>query len=175
MGRNRPTGPSVTVVDGRPAVGFAATLPACGVTVSSRTVVDESSEFGTRVARHLREDKVVWLTTVSRSGGPLPSPVWFLWDSGESVLVYSMESARVRNVASNSNVSLNFDGDRRGGDIVVLSGTAVEEPEAPPADANADYLTKYGAMIEEIGYTPTSFAEEYCVPLRVQIRRVRGH
>jgi PPOX class probable F420-dependent enzyme len=137
-------------------------------------VVDESSEFGARVARHLRDDKVVWLTTVSRSGRPLPSPVWFLWDGAESLLVYSMESARVRNLASNSNVSLNFDGDR-GADIVVLSGTAVEESAAPPADANSDYLAKYGASIEQIGYTATSFAEKYCVPLRVRITRIRGH
>ena len=145
------------------------------MTVSSGIVVDESSEFGARVARHLREDKVVWLTTVSRNGGPLPSPVWFLWDSSESVLVYSMESARVRNLASNSHVALNFGGDGRGGDIVVLSGTAVEEPEAPTVDANSDYLAKYGALIDQIGHTPTSFAEKYSVPLRIRITRVRGH
>jgi PPOX class probable F420-dependent enzyme len=138
-------------------------------------VIDESSELGARIARHLREDVVVWLTTVSRSGGPLPSPVWFLWDGAESVLVYSMPSARVRNLTTNAHVSLNFDGDRRGGDIVVLSGKAVEEPEAPPAYANSDYLAKYHALIERIGHTPESFAEKYCVPLRVRIERVRGH
>jgi PPOX class probable F420-dependent enzyme len=138
-------------------------------------VIDESSEFGARVARRLREDVVVWLTTVSRGGAPLPSPVWFLWDSEESVLIYSMVSARVRNLAANAGVSLNFDGDRRGGDIVVLSGTAVEEPGAPPVDANSDYLAKYAASIERIGYTPKSFAEKYCVPLRVRITGTRGH
>ena len=138
-------------------------------------MIDESSEFGARVTRHLREDTVVWLTTVSRSGRPLPSPVWFLWDGGDSVLVYSMDSARVRNVASNSHVSLNFDGDRRGGDIVVLSGTAAEATDAPPVDTNSDYLSKYSGLIEQIGHTPKSFAERYCVPLRVRITGIRGH
>jgi PPOX class probable F420-dependent enzyme len=138
-------------------------------------VIDHSTEFGSRVVRHLREDVVVWLTTVSRNGAPLPSPVWFLWDGEESVLIYSMVSARVRNLAANANVSLNFDGDRRGGDIVVLSGTAVEEPGASPADANAGYLAKYGASIDRIGHTPASFAEKYSVPLRVRITRSRGH
>ncbi len=138
-------------------------------------MIDESSEFGARVARHLREDMVVWLTTVSAAGGPLPSPVWFLWDGGESVLVYSMPSARVRNLAANAKVSLNFDGDRRGGDIVVLSGHAVEEPEAPPADTNPAYLAKYAAAIERIGHTPESFAAKYCVPLRIRVTRARGH
>ena len=146
-----------------------------GAPVSSDVVIVESSEFGARVARHLREDVVVWLTTVSQSGGPVPSPVWFLWDGAESILVYSMPSARVRNLAANARVSLNFGGDGRGGDIVVLSGTAVEEPDAPPAYANSDYVAKYQALIERIGHTPESFAEKYCVPLRVTITRVRGH
>jgi PPOX class probable F420-dependent enzyme len=101
--------------------------------------------------------------------------VWFLWDGGESVLVYSMPSARVRNLAANAQVSLNFDGDRRGGDIVVLSGTAVEESEVPPADANSAYLAKYAGSIERIGHTPESFAEKYCVQLRVRVTRIRGH
>jgi PPOX class probable F420-dependent enzyme len=138
-------------------------------------VIDESTEFGARVARHLRADVVVWLTTVSRSGAPLPSPVWFLWDGDESVLIYSMASARIRNLAANAHVSLNFDGDRHGGDIVVLSGTAVEQPDALPAYANSDYLAKYAASIERIGQTPHSFAEKYCVPLQVRITSIRGH
>ena len=40
--------------------------------------LDEGSEFGARAARHLREDPVLWLTTVAPSGAPSPNPVWFL-------------------------------------------------------------------------------------------------
>ena len=50
-----------------------------------RQVIDESSEFGARVARHLREELAVWLTTVTPSGAPLPRPVGFVWDGGEKV------------------------------------------------------------------------------------------
>jgi hypothetical protein len=45
-------------------------------------MIDESCEFGARVARHLREEIVVWLTTVTPSGAPLPRPVGFVWDGG---------------------------------------------------------------------------------------------
>jgi PPOX class probable F420-dependent enzyme len=138
-------------------------------------MIDESTEFGARVARHLRDDQVVWMTTVLRGGTPLPSPVWFLWDGADSVLVYSMPSTRIENLAANANVSLNFDGNGRGGDIVVLTGKAVEEPGAPPADGNSDYLAKYRESIARIGHSPESFAEKYSVPVRVRIRRVRGH
>jgi len=83
-------------------------------------VIDESSEFGARVARHLREDVVVWLTSVSPRGAPLPMPVWFVWDGDETVTVYSLEGTRIRNIEANPRVTLNFPGDRLGDDVVVL-------------------------------------------------------
>jgi hypothetical protein len=52
-------------------------------------VFDEGTEFGARVARRLREEQVVWLTTVTPAGAPLPRPVGFLWDGGDVVSVYS--------------------------------------------------------------------------------------
>jgi hypothetical protein len=33
-------------------------------------MIEETTEFGARVARHLREETVVWLTTVTPSGAP---------------------------------------------------------------------------------------------------------
>lgn len=137
-------------------------------------MIDESTEAGARVARHLREEIVVWLTTVTPAGAPLPRPVWFLWDGADSVSIYSLPGARVRNLESNPRVSLNFRGTERGGDIVVLSGTAAADRDAPPADRADAYLAKYRDHIARIGLTPESFAERYSVPLRVRIRRVRA-
>lgn len=48
-------------------------------------MIDCSSEFGARVAAHLREETIVWLTTVTPSGAPLPRPVGFLWDGHATV------------------------------------------------------------------------------------------
>src|SRR5918912_657072 len=87
-------------------------------------VIDEGTEFGARVARRLREEIMVWLTTVTPAGAPLPRPVGFLWDGGEMVSMYSQPGARVRNISANPKVTLNFDDDGRGGDIVVLSRIA---------------------------------------------------
>jgi PPOX class probable F420-dependent enzyme len=138
-------------------------------------VIDESSEFGARVVRHLREDVVIWLTTVSPTGAPVPSPVWFTWDGAESVRMYSMPSARVRNIEANPRVSLNFTGDGHGGDIVVLSGRASIDSDAPSADRADDYLAKYRERIAGIGMDPESFAQRYNVPVGIRIMRVRGH
>ncbi len=138
-------------------------------------MIDEGTEFGARVARHLRDETVVWLTTVTPAGAPLPSPVWFLWDGGESVTMYSMPGARVRNIEANPRVTLNFGGDGRGGDIVVLSGHAAIDRAAPPADQADAYLAKYGKHIERVGMTPEAMARRYNVTVRIRLTRVRGH
>jgi PPOX class probable F420-dependent enzyme len=138
-------------------------------------VLDEGTEFGARIARHLREEIVVWMTTVTPAGEPVPMPVWFFWDGGESVRMYSRRSPRVRNVEANPHLSLNFAGDGRGRDVVVLSGSATADPDMPPADQDADYLAKYSDHISRIGMTPETFAQAYEVPVRIQVTRVRGH
>jgi PPOX class probable F420-dependent enzyme len=138
-------------------------------------MIDESTEFGARVARHLREEIVVWLTTVTPTGAPLPSPVWFVWDGDVAVQMFSRPGARVRNVEANPRVTLNFGGDGRGGDIVVLAGRAAVERDAPGADGVPAYLDKYAAHITRIGLTPETFAARYSVPVRIALTGVRGH
>lgn len=138
--------------------------------------IDENGEFGSRAARHLRDDPVVWLTTVSPRGAPSPNPVWFLWDGTATIRVFSLpDAARVRHLQSNPNVTLNFAGDGRGGDIVVLSGIATPQRDEPPADSVPEYLAKYAGHIARIGLTPRTFAERYSLPITITLTRLRGH
>jgi PPOX class probable F420-dependent enzyme len=138
-------------------------------------VIDQDTEFGARAARRLRDEVVVWMTTITPNGSPLPRPVWFLWDGDESAVMYSRPSPRVRNLIANPRVTLNFDGDGQGSDIIVLSGTAAVDPELPPADQSHEYLAKYDGHIASIGMTPESFAMAYSVPVRIRFTRVDGH
>jgi PPOX class probable F420-dependent enzyme len=138
-------------------------------------IVDESSDFGARAAAHLREEIVVWLTTISAKSGPLPMPVWFVWDGAETVLMFSQDSARVRNVDADPRVSLNFGGDGRGGDVVVLSGRATVDRDAPSADQVEPYLEKYAEHIARIGLTPEQFGLKYRNPIRIELTKLRGH
>ena len=109
-------------------------------------MIDASTEFGVRVVRRLREETVVWLTTVTPSGAPLPRPVRFLWDGGDTVSIYSQPGARIRNIARNPKVTLNFDGDGQGGDIVVLSGLAEVDESWPSAADNTAWAAKYAGV-----------------------------
>jgi PPOX class probable F420-dependent enzyme len=138
-------------------------------------VIDEGTEFGARVARHLREEIVVWMTTVTPAGAPLPMPVWFFWDGVATVRMYSRNRQRIRNLEANPRVSLNFGGDGDGGDIVVLSGRGEILERETPADRDGDYVAKYDRYIARLGMTPETFAQAYHVPVHIRLTRLRGH
>jgi PPOX class probable F420-dependent enzyme len=134
-----------------------------------------TTPFGERVACRLRDELIIWLTTVGANGTPHPNPVWFLWD-GDSLLVYSLTSAvRNRNIQRDPHVALNFDGNGQGGDIIVITGEARIGPNEPPADQNAEYIAKYAERIARSFGTPANFAAKYGTAIRVTPMRVHGH
>ena len=133
-----------------------------------------STPFGDRVARRLRDERIIWLTTVGADGTPQPNPVWFLWD-GDTFLIYSLpHAARIANIRRNPRVSLNLDGNGRGGDIVVITGDAHLRPDERPADQMPAYVEKYKDYIEGSFGTPANFAAQYSVPIRITPTKVRG-
>ena len=137
--------------------------------------LDTSTEFGARVERRLRAEVVIWLTTVRADGAPQPSPVWFHWD-GETFLIYSQpDTPKLRNVEANPNVTLDFDGNGNGGDIIVITGQARIAADAPPAHQVPEYAGKYRNLIPRLGMTPERFAQAYSVAMRVTPTNLRGH
>jgi PPOX class probable F420-dependent enzyme len=137
--------------------------------------LDLNTEFGARVARRLREERVIWLTTVRPDLTPQPSLVWFLWDAG-ALLIYSKPNMpKLRNIAQNPAVALNFDSDSRGGNVVIFTGTAIIDHQAPSLDQIAAYVERYAENIARMNLTPASFAQMYSVPIRVTPARLRGH
>jgi PPOX class probable F420-dependent enzyme len=82
---------------------------------------------------------------------------------------------RLNHVRARPQVALHFDGDTRGGDIVVLAGTARPDADAPPSNENADYVAKYGDAMIRVTGSHAAFNEQYPVALRIDIRRIRGH
>jgi len=137
--------------------------------------IDVGSEFGRRADRRLRDELIYWLVTVDPDGTPQPSPVWALRD-GETFLVYSQpDTPKLRNIASRPRVALHLDGDGRGGDVVVVTGEARIESNAPAADRVEAYVVKYRDGMRRIGMTPESFARAYSVAIRIIPTRLRGH
>ena len=137
-------------------------------------MLDETTEFGQRANRRLHEAIIGWLTTVSPDGGPQPIPVWFLWDGGRSILLYSRPDKRkLQNIAANPKISLNLDSDGVEADIVVCWGE-VAISDDPPADKIPEYIDKDAGRIASLGWSPESFAADFSVPLRITLARIHG-
>ena len=138
---------------------------------------DPSTPFGERVARRLRDERLIWFTTVDAKGTPQPTPVWFLWDDTTStILIYSRADAkRLVHLQQNPRVALNLDGNGTGGNIIVITGDAYVSTVDPSADRLPIYVEKYRDFIVRSFETPEKFAAIYPVALRIRPIAIRGH
>ncbi len=137
-------------------------------------MIDFTSKLGRRALDRLEREPVIWLTTVDSAGGPQPRPVWFHWD-GETLLVFSQPDAfKLRHIRRNPRVSVNFNSDESGGDVVVLPGEARLLDQPPPEERVGEYIRKYREGIKEIGLTPEKMRESYSVAILVTPTSLRG-
>ena len=129
-------------------------------------------EINPQVLKRLEKELVIWLTTVSPAGMPEPNPVWFYWD-GDSFVIYTPpSSAKLKNIARNSRVSLNLAGSEAlGGDVVIFKGEASTREHVTVADPG--YARKYQTAAKEWGRTPEDMLAEYSVEIRVKPMKLR--
>ncbi len=140
----------------------------------STVIPDASTSLGKRMRDRLSREIVIWLTTIGADGTPQPNPVWFLWDGEDTILTYNRSTAnRVTHVRSRPRVSLNFDGNGQGGDIMVFTGDAELLPDFPPAHENRAYTEKYAERLRSAFNGPEDFAAKYPIALRIKITRAR--
>jgi PPOX class probable F420-dependent enzyme len=131
--------------------------------------------FGARVQARLRDERVIWLTTVGRDGTPQPNPVWFVLEDASTVLVYNRADAlRLVHIKERPRVALHLNANPQGGDVIVLTGEAVVENGMPASHEHDGYLGKYRDAMSRVSGSPAAFSTEYPVPLIVHIGRVRG-
>jgi PPOX class probable F420-dependent enzyme len=106
-------------------------------------MLETTTEAGARADRRLREEIMIWLTTVRSDGQPQSVPVWFLW-AGETFLIYSQPGRqKLKNIGRNARVGLHLNANDRGGDVVRAEGTAEVVQDIPPASEVGEYLEKY--------------------------------
>lgn len=136
---------------------------------------DASTPFGARVRDRLRDERVIWLTTIAGDESPQPNPVWFLWEDPDVLLIYNRPDAwRLRHISRRPRVALHFDGNGRGGDVVVFTGSAAPAPDLPQPHRNAAYLAKYTESMVRVSGTTEQFSSDYPIGVRVVVDRIRG-
>jgi PPOX class probable F420-dependent enzyme len=128
-------------------------------------------EFTQEVTERLSSDKYGWLTTVAKSGQPVPRLVWFYFD-GTDVIVYTEpNAAKVRHVKAHPRVSLNLDSDGNGAGIIIVGGvTSVDEEGADPL-ADERYVAKYGEYAASLGFSK-EFLAAYNTRLKIAVDKV---
>jgi PPOX class probable F420-dependent enzyme len=122
------------------------------------------------VTDRLNRDHYGWLTTVAKSGQPVPRLIWFYFD-GEALFVYSSPAAaKVAHVRRHPQVSLNLDSDGNGGGIVVVGGEATVDAEGVDCRDDEPYWAKYGATADQFGLTESM--ADYSTRLRISVDKV---
>lgn len=138
------------------------------------SMINWQNDLGQRTLHRIATEMVMWLTTISPSGIPQPRPIWYVWD-GSTFLIYSAARAKkIVHLAHNPNVALHFNATADGDDIQVILGKAAIDPNAPPPDLNAAYLTKYREGIYSLSMDEQRYASIFTVALRIEPFRLRG-
>jgi PPOX class probable F420-dependent enzyme len=118
-------------------------------------------EVPPQVAERLAKEHIIWLTTTRLDGMPLPNPVWFLWNGRQFLVFTEPGSVKMKNMARNPRVALNFNSDFDGGDVAIFQAEA-DLSGAPVSDSELnDYLSKYKEGLQSIGITAEVLTASY--------------
>ena len=132
--------------------------------------------------RQLREEAIIWLTTVGATGTPQPNPVWFLWQpdpdsawgDGSFLIFNDNTSSRLRTFTERPRVSLNFNSSSDGTGITVFTGQVEILKDHPLAPQVPEYAAKYTSRVEAQGGDFEAFMQKYSVATRIRPEKVRG-
>ncbi|OBK19890.1 TIGR03667 family PPOX class F420-dependent oxidoreductase [Mycobacterium asiaticum] len=129
-----------------------------------------SSELTQEVSGRLTADHYGWLTTVAKSGQPVPRLIWFYFDGTDLTVYTQPRAAKVRHIEAHPQVSLNLDSDGNGGGIIVVGGTAVVDAIDVDCRDDEPYWAKYREDAERFGLTDAMAS--YSTRLRITPAKV---
>jgi PPOX class probable F420-dependent enzyme len=124
-----------------------------------------------QIQRHVDNDRLIMLTTVTPTHRPAPRPVWFLWDGAKFVIFSRPNTAKLTHLAANPNVTLSTNIGTSGGDTVVISGTARIVPDAASAADTPEYVARYAQAMARVSGSIEEFAASYSVPIHISPTR----
>jgi PPOX class probable F420-dependent enzyme len=134
-------------------------------------IFDPATDGGAHALQRLESAFAAWLTTVTPEGQPQSMPIWFTWDGAELLVYGDHRAKRNRNLEANPRVSFHLPDNGKGGDIVVIEGTARVDPDYPAVGDNPRYLAKYGETIARFYGGPAEFSQTYSMPIRISPTR----
>jgi PPOX class probable F420-dependent enzyme len=121
----------------------------------------------TRIDRLLRDEPIVWLSSVRPDGRPHLVPIWFSWDGLEILIASKPNAQKIRNIRANPMVMLALGEAEDDFDVGLLEGQA--QLLDAPADAvlPASHLAKYRRQMAAIGLSSAEFLATYSQVIRI--------
>jgi PPOX class probable F420-dependent enzyme len=129
-----------------------------------------TAELTQEVSSRLTDGRYGWLTTVAKSGQPVPKLIWFYFD-GTDIVIYTMPTAaKVGHIGRHPQVSLNLDSDGNGGGIIVIGGVATIDATGVDPRKDEPYWAKFGALSDQFGLTETMGS--YDTRLKISVDKI---
>ncbi|MGI5171743.1 nitroreductase/quinone reductase family protein [Spirillospora sp. CA-253888] len=138
-------------------------------------------EAAATAEQRLRNETIIWLTTVRADGQPQTSPVGYVWDGATFLIISNPAAPKIRNLRDNPKVTLHLDLDRDAESFSVLTIEGVAEPEPAPPGGSAPlseretsaYLEKHLETMRWAGVTPEEAFADFSTVVRVTPIRAR--
>jgi len=138
-------------------------------------MLDRTTEWGKHANERLHSDLIGWLTTVGVNGRPYTVPVWFLWEEGETILIFSQPNKqKVKNLQHNPRITLALDESKKGEDVVIVEGTAELLPEPAIELMTSVYIDKYKDGLKDLGWTAEAMAANFSLSIRITPTKIRS-
>ncbi|GAA1211869.1 pyridoxamine 5'-phosphate oxidase family protein [Pseudonocardia alaniniphila] len=143
-------------------------------------LVDEAAD---RAEHRLRDQTVIWLTTVSPDGQPQTSLVGYAWHDTTFVILSRPGAPKVRNLRANPKVALHLDldGDAENHSVLTIEGIAALS-FAPPGESaplsaseTSAYVEKHLESMRWAGVTPEETFADFSAVIRVTPVRARSY
>lgn len=134
-----------------------------------------TTECRPHVEAALRDDPVVWLSSVQSDGRPHVVPVWFHWD-GERIVAFSKPHARkVDNLRGQPSVMLAVGTPGPDFEVELIEATA-ELPEEPAESLiPPGFGAKYRELLRRAGLSVQRYAEVYSQAIVLRPTRFLGY
>lgn len=130
-------------------------------------MLDLTEERDAHIHQRLREDIVIWVGSMRPDGHPHLALVWFLWNGADLLIFSKPNQQKILNLRQNPHVIVALDNAKEGIDPIMLEGEAELLNDLAVNTMLPEYVAKYGARIQGIGYTPETMAQVYSQTIRI--------
>jgi PPOX class probable F420-dependent enzyme len=133
-------------------------------------LLDIDRDDDAHTTRRLTDETIIWFGSTRPDGHPHQVPVWFWWRDPEIVVFSTPSAQKLRNIRHEPAVVLHLDTAARGGDVVLLEGSARQTAEEAISHLSEGFAGKYAPLLGPSGVA--SWRATFAQPILITVTRV---